>query len=54
MPHAKAQKPGISGDKRKGSGTDLLDILMLVIFVIGSALTYLLVIACEDLMEKRS
>ncbi len=32
----------------------MLDLLVLAIFVIASALTYLLVKGCEDLMEKRS
>ena len=32
----------------------MLDLIILVVFVVASALTYLLVKGCEDLMEKRS
>lgn len=32
----------------------MLDILLLILFIVLSGLTYLLVRACEDLMERRS
>ncbi len=32
----------------------MLDLLVLAFFALASALTYLLVLGCESLMEKRS
>jgi hypothetical protein len=32
----------------------MLDLIILIIFVIASTLTYFLVLGCESLMEKRA